>query len=101
MRRAKRRSLSVLLSGFAQGWLLGRRAWGGLLVKVVVLGVPLRARTAHIVQVRPVGAAGFTRSAPEFGNRLGQITPHRTLPKIPMGVPFSNARLTGFSANNH
>src|SRR5580692_2864382 len=77
MMAAKRSSpLGVVLGGFVQGRRGGRRGVGQ---EAVILGVPFRAGAAHIVQVRPVGAARFARSVPQLAENLRQITPHETL----------------------
>src|SRR5580693_7466042 len=57
-----------------------RGARRGVGQEAVILGVPFRAGAAHIVQVRPVGAARFARSVPQLAENLRQITPHETLP---------------------
>src|ERR1700685_2134518 len=69
--------LSVTVGGIVQGRRGGRRAVGQ---EAVILGVPFRAGAAHIVQVRPVGAARFARSVPQLAENLREITPHETLP---------------------
>src|SRR5580692_11750554 len=73
----KKQPLGVVFRGFVQGRRGGRRGVGQ---EAVILGMPFRAGAAHIVQVRPVGAARFARSVPQLAENLRQITPHETLP---------------------
>src|SRR5580692_12528502 len=74
--REKKQPLGVVLGSLVQGRRGGRRGVGQ---EAVILGVPFRAGAAHIVQVRPVGAARFARSVPQLAENLRQITPHETL----------------------
>src|SRR5277367_4433519 len=83
LRAPRNDGLSVVLGGFVQG---RRGGWRGMGQEAVILGVPFRAGAAHIVQVRPVGAARFARSVPQLAENLRQITPHETLPLALRGL---------------
>src|SRR5271154_6784667 len=62
-----------------------------------VLGVPFRARPAHIVQVRPVCAAVFAGDLQQFAQRLRETTPHDTLPYAFLPVRPARGRGSLFS----
>ena len=47
--------------------------------EAAVLGVPFRARPAHIVQVRPIGAFAAEARAPQSAEGFGKVIPHGTL----------------------
>ena len=44
-----------------------------------MLDPTFRARPAHIVQFRPVGAKRVTNNPPQFANRSREFTAHDTL----------------------